>query len=62
MIIRRTGKIADGFYQLGHSDAPVYLLDAERPALFDAGYAFMARLYEKRSNRSWAFGPRPFSS
>jgi glyoxylase-like metal-dependent hydrolase (beta-lactamase superfamily II) len=47
MIIRRTGKIADGFYQLGHSDAPVYLLDAERPALFDAGYAFMGRLYEK---------------
>jgi len=60
MIIRQTGNIADGFYQLGHSDAPVYLLDAERPALFDAGYAFMARLYEKEIQQVLGLRPPAF--
>lgn len=60
MIIRRTGKIANGFYQLGHNDAPVYLLDAERPALFDAGYTFMGRLYEKEIREVLGLRPPAF--
>jgi len=45
--IYTTGKIAEGFYVTGFSAVPVYLLDAPEPVLFDAGWSFIARLYER---------------
>lgn len=60
MRINRTGKIADGFYVLGHSASPVFLLDGPAPLLFDAGFTGLWHLYEKAiknvlGNRSPAF-------
>jgi len=45
MIIEKPGKIIDGLYMIASNVMPVYLLDGERPAIFDAGLAFMGRLY-----------------
>jgi len=45
MIIRNTGKIIDGLYMVGTPAMPVYLLDGETPAVFDAGLAFLGRIY-----------------
>jgi len=45
MIINRTGKIIDDLYMVGHPAMPVYLLDGEKPAIFDAGLAFLGNLY-----------------
>ena len=47
MRIDRTGKIVDDFHVLGHSFAPIYFLDGPSPALFDAGFARLSRLYEQ---------------
>ncbi len=47
MRIDQTGKIVDGFYALGNSGGPVYLLDGSVPVLFDAGFTAFARAYEK---------------
>jgi len=47
MRIERTGKIADGFYVLGHPAVPIYLLDGPRPLLFDAGFTGLWHLYEE---------------
>jgi len=45
MIINRTGKIIDDLYMVGHPAMPVYLLDGEKPAIFDAGLAFLGNIY-----------------
>jgi glyoxylase-like metal-dependent hydrolase (beta-lactamase superfamily II) len=45
MIIQHTGKIIDGLYMVGTPAMPVYLLDGENPAVFDAGLAFLGRIY-----------------
>jgi glyoxylase-like metal-dependent hydrolase (beta-lactamase superfamily II) len=45
MIFKKTGKIIDDLYLVGHPAMPVYLLDGQRPAIFDAGLAFLGRLY-----------------
>jgi len=45
MIINKTGEIADNFFMLGHSGVPVYLLDGNNPALFDAGFSCLGELY-----------------
>ena len=45
MIIQNTGKIIDGLYMVGTPAMPVYLLDGEKPAVFDAGLAFLGRIY-----------------
>jgi len=45
LIINRTGKIIDDLYMVGHPAMPVYLLDGEKPAIFDAGLAFLGNLY-----------------
>ena len=37
MIFDRAGEVAPGFYVLGPREVPTYLLDAERPVLFDGG-------------------------
>lgn len=47
MRIGWTGEIADGFYVLGHSAAPIYLLDGPEPILFDAGFTGLLHLYKK---------------
>jgi len=45
MIIRNSGKIIDGLYMVGTPLMPVYLLDGTKPAIFDAGLAFLGRMY-----------------
>lgn len=47
MRIDQTGKIIDGFFALGNSGVPVYLLDGPVPVLFDAGFTAFALAYEK---------------
>ncbi len=44
MIIKNTGKIIDGLYMMGTPAMPVYLLDGEKPAIFDAGLAFLGNI------------------
>ena len=45
MIINRTGKIIDDLYMVGHPSMPVYLLDGEKPVIFDAGLTFLGDIY-----------------
>ena len=45
MIIKNPGKIIDDLYMVGPPAMPVYLLDGERPAIFDAGLAFLGEIY-----------------
>lgn len=45
MIVNRSGKIIDDLYMVGHPAMPVYLLDCEKPVIFDAGLAFLGNLY-----------------
>ncbi|UCD78256.1 MAG: MBL fold metallo-hydrolase [Desulfobacterales bacterium] len=45
MIIGDSGKIIDDLYMVGTPAMPVYLLDGEKPAIFDAGLAFLGRIY-----------------
>lgn len=48
MVVDRIGEIADGVYMLGHRAVPVFLVDGERPALFDAGLAFLGPVYARQ--------------
>jgi glyoxylase-like metal-dependent hydrolase (beta-lactamase superfamily II) len=45
MIFNDTGKIIDDLYMVGHPAMPMYLLDGQNPAIFDAGLAFLGRIY-----------------
>ncbi|MBI5895509.1 MAG: MBL fold metallo-hydrolase, partial [Desulfobacterales bacterium] len=45
MRIFDSGKIVPDFYVTGPPGGPVYLLDADRPALFDAGISAFAHAY-----------------
>ena len=47
MRITVTGPVTDEFHVLGHPGVPVYLLDGEVPALFDAGTSPLADYYIK---------------
>lgn len=47
MRITSTGKVTDDFYVVGNPSVPVYLLDGEKPVLFDAGFTALAYRYEK---------------
>ncbi|MBN1103267.1 MAG: MBL fold metallo-hydrolase [Deltaproteobacteria bacterium] len=47
MRIYRKGEIVEGFHVAGFAGVPVYLLDAAEPVLFDAGWSFIAHLYEQ---------------
>ncbi len=51
MRITRTGKITTDFYNLGHPVAPVFMLDGEKPALFDAGVTTLSSLYKNEINQ-----------
>jgi len=45
MIIEQAGPIIEGLYMVGPAAMPVYLLDGEKPAVFDAGLAFLGKIY-----------------
>jgi glyoxylase-like metal-dependent hydrolase (beta-lactamase superfamily II) len=45
MIIHNTGKIIEDLYTIYSPDLPVYLLDGEKPAIFDAGFSFLGQKY-----------------
>jgi glyoxylase-like metal-dependent hydrolase (beta-lactamase superfamily II) len=45
MIIKETGKIIDDLYMVGTPAMPVYLLAGENPVIFDAGLAFLGKIY-----------------
>lgn len=45
MILLGRGQPAEGFYALGSDQTPVYLLDGEKPVLFDGGFAHWAPAY-----------------
>ena len=47
MRIDWVGHIGEGFYALGHPSVPVYLMDGTYPALFDAGFTGLAKVYLK---------------
>jgi glyoxylase-like metal-dependent hydrolase (beta-lactamase superfamily II) len=46
-VFSETGKVQDNFYVLGHTWMPTYLLDGERPVLFEAGLTCLGRIYEE---------------
>ncbi len=45
MIVNQTGRILDNLYMLGNPSIPVYLLDGDKPAIFDAGFSFLGHHY-----------------
>jgi glyoxylase-like metal-dependent hydrolase (beta-lactamase superfamily II) len=45
VIIDQTGCIADSLHMLGNPAVPVYLLDGDHPAVFDAGFSFLGHHY-----------------
>ena len=47
MIFDKTGEVVPGFYVIGASEVPSYLLDGDRPVLFDAGFSVFGPLYER---------------
>ena len=47
MVFSKTGRVQDDFYVLGHTWMPSYLLDGERPVLFEAGLTCLGRIYEE---------------
>jgi glyoxylase-like metal-dependent hydrolase (beta-lactamase superfamily II) len=47
MVFSKTGRVQEDFYVLGHTWMPIYLLDGERPVLFEAGLTCLGRIYEE---------------
>lgn len=47
MVFSGTGYVANGLHVTGVAWSPVYLLEGERPVLFEAGFACAGRLYEE---------------
>ncbi len=45
MKINKTGKICDNLYMLGNPGMPIYLLNSEKPVIFDSGIAFLGGYY-----------------
>lgn len=45
MILRQSGKIADGLYALGEPELPAFLLSGGKPVLFDSGMSFVGPRY-----------------
>ena len=48
MVVDQIGEIASGVHMLGHQAVPIYLVDGDRPALFDAGMAFLGPVYARQ--------------
>jgi len=59
MVFDKTGKITNNLYMLGIPAMPVYLMDAEKPAVFDAGLAFLGQRYVEDIKK--ILGPRPLA-
>ncbi len=57
MIISETGKICPNLYMLGYASVPVYLLDGDAPAIFDAGFSYLGKRYA--AGIQAVLGPRP---
>jgi glyoxylase-like metal-dependent hydrolase (beta-lactamase superfamily II) len=57
LIFSEAGEVVPSFHVLGSRHTPSYLLQAERPALFDSGLAFLARFYVEHARR--VLGGRP---
>lgn len=57
MVFDKTGKITNNLYMLGIPAMPVYLMDADKPAVFDAGLAFLGQRYVEDIKK--ILGPRP---
>jgi len=45
VVINSSGEIIPGLYALATAEVPVFLLDGDRPVLFDAGFACLADFY-----------------
>ncbi|MFO7714395.1 MBL fold metallo-hydrolase [Desulfosarcina sp.] len=48
MVVDTIGEIAPGVHMLGHRAVPVFLVDGDHPALFDAGLAFLGPVYARQ--------------
>ena len=48
MVVDQIGELANGVHMLGHRAVPIYLVDGDRPALFDAGLAFLGPEYARQ--------------
>lgn len=57
MIFRDIGEVVPGFYALGSSHTPVYLLEGERPVFFDSGMSYFGPRYVEHARR--VLGDRP---
>jgi len=47
LVFSGTGHVRNNLYVLGEASAPVYLLDGERPVLFEAGFTCLGEVYRK---------------
>ena len=47
MIFDRTGEVRDGFFVVGWSHNPLYLLKGKTPILFDGGLALLGKVYRE---------------
>lgn len=52
MIYSEPGRIDEDFYVLGPMGLPIYLLDGQKPAIFDAGMAFLGPTYTDAIQKS----------
>ena len=62
MIINSKGKVAENFYVLGASEMPIYLLDGEKPVLFEASLSILGRSWSMKSVVFWETGRRKYFS
>jgi glyoxylase-like metal-dependent hydrolase (beta-lactamase superfamily II) len=47
VIFKGTGRVVDGFYVTGTPHTPVYLLQGEKPIIFEGGLTFLGRVYRE---------------
>jgi glyoxylase-like metal-dependent hydrolase (beta-lactamase superfamily II) len=47
LIFDKTGEVKDGFFVVGWSHNPIYLLKGKKPVLFDGGLALLGRVYRE---------------
>jgi glyoxylase-like metal-dependent hydrolase (beta-lactamase superfamily II) len=47
LIFDKTGEVKDGFFVVGWSHNPIYLLEGKKPVLFDGGLALLGRVYRE---------------
>jgi glyoxylase-like metal-dependent hydrolase (beta-lactamase superfamily II) len=47
LIFNKKGEVRDGFFVVGWSHNPIYLLKGKKPVLFDGGLALLGRVYRE---------------